>query len=162
MAPILSFTAEEAWQQVGTGDSVMLGEWHKVPEVPDEAELTARWKLVREARAEVQRELEGLRSAGKIGSSLQAVVEVAASASCLAPLAALGNDLRFALITSKATLRKATAAADETITVAPSSDPKCERCWHYVADVGKQAAHPGICGRCVSNLDGPGETRDHA
>jgi isoleucyl-tRNA synthetase len=41
----------------------------------------------------------------------------------------------------------------------PSSAAKCERCWHYRDDVGSDAAHPSLCGRCTSNLFGAGETR---
>jgi isoleucyl-tRNA synthetase len=74
-------------------------------------------------------------------------------------LASLGDDLRFVLITSKATVARETGTA---VTVTPSAHPKCERCWHYRADVGADPAHPGLCGRCVSNLFGPGEPRAHA
>jgi isoleucyl-tRNA synthetase len=45
------------------------------------------------------------------------------------------------------------------VQVTPSQATKCERCWHYADDVGHNADHPTICGRCVSNLHGTGETR---
>ena len=73
-------------------------------------------------------------------------------------LSALGDELRFALITSKAALKR----GEEGIAAEPSADPKCERCWHYVPDVGLHAEHPGLCGRCFSNLAGDGETRTRA
>jgi isoleucyl-tRNA synthetase len=66
------------------------------------------------------------------------------------------------LITSRATLHRAASAAEEKIAVTPSAHAKCERCWHYRADVGADTAHPHICGRCVSNLYGDGEPREHA
>ena len=95
-------------------------------------------------------------AAGGVGSSLQAEVTVAAPPETHALLASLGDDLKFVLITSKATLASAEALA---VTVTPSSATKCERCWHWRDDVGPDAAHPTICGRCVSNLFGAGEAR---
>ena len=102
------------------------------------------------------KEIEAVRSAGQLGSSLQANLRVGADAVDHALLASLGDDLRFVTITSQATL----APADTlTVTVAPSTSTKCERCWHYRDDVGIDPAHPTICGRCTSNLYGDGEHR---
>jgi isoleucyl-tRNA synthetase len=161
MAPILSFTAEEAWGIV-TGrpdESVFEHVWHEFPAIPDATTLLARWKLVREVRAEVMRELERLRTAGEIGSPLQAEVQVRAAGERYAALAHLRDDLRFVLITSQA---RAIEAADESIGASPSPHQKCERCWHYRADVGADAEHPGLCGRCRSILFGAGEPREFA
>ncbi len=160
MAPILSFTAEEAWQVLtGKGDeSVFFHTWHAFPEVPDGAALLERWRTIRAVRSEVQKELERLRAAGKIGASLAAHVEIGASGARHDALAALGDELRFVMITSQAALRNGADA----IAATPSPHPKCERCWHYRADVGADPAHPTICGRCVSNLHGAGETRRFA
>ena len=160
MAPILSFTAEEAWQVVtGRADeSVFFHTWHAFPQVPDAPALLERWREIRAARAEVQKELERLREAGKIGASLAAHVEIGASGARHDALAALGDELRFVMITSGATVRNGADA----IAATPSPHAKCERCWHYRADVGADPAHPAICGRCVSNLSGPGETRRFA
>jgi isoleucyl-tRNA synthetase len=160
MAPILSFTAEEAWQVVGgtADDSVFFHTWHAFPQVPDAAALTERWREIRAARSEVQRELEKLREAGKIGASLAAHVEIGASGARAAALAALGDELRFVMITSQAAVR----SGADAIVATPSPHQKCERCWHYRADVGVDPAHPTICGRCVSNLSGAGETRRFA
>jgi isoleucyl-tRNA synthetase len=110
----------------------------------------------------VQKVLESLRAEGRIGASLQAEVEVRASGDRYAALASLGDDLRFVLITSAARATRVDAPADETIVATPSAHAKCERCWHYRADVGVDPAHTTICGRCVSNLEGPGEPRQHA
>jgi isoleucyl-tRNA synthetase len=48
------------------------------------------------------------------------------------------------------------------VSVTTSVAPKCERCWHYRDDVGAEAAHPTLCGRCTSNLFGTGEARSVA
>jgi len=164
MAPILSFTAEEAWA-VFTGradDSLFMHVWHRFPEVPGAPELIARWTLLRELRGEVTKALEQLRAAGRIGSSLQAHVEVRAAGERYAAAAHVGDDLRFVLITSQAAAVRASDAADERIVATPSPHAKCERCWHYRADVGADPAHPALCGRCVANLFGAGEPRRHA
>jgi isoleucyl-tRNA synthetase len=113
-------------------------------------------------KADVQKELEALRVAGRIGSSLAAEVEVRAAGERFDVLAALGEDLRFALLTSGAKVARAAADAEQAVVAMPSAHAKCERCWHYRADVGTHAAHPALCGRCVSNLDGAGETRRFA
>jgi isoleucyl-tRNA synthetase len=77
-------------------------------------------------------------------------------------LQSLGDDLRFVLITSAAAVVPAANASEQSIAVKPSAHRKCERCWHWRADVGIDPAHPAICGRCVSNLFGDGEPRSHA
>jgi isoleucyl-tRNA synthetase len=159
MAPILSFTGEEVWAQLAGDDSVFLHAWHSFPEQADETDLLDRWTRIRAIRAEVQKELETVRAAGGIGSSLQAEVTLHASPDTHTLLTQLGDDLRFVLITSQA--RIATADADR-IEVTPSTAKKCERCWHYRDDVDAHAEHPGLCGRCVSNLHGEGEERTHA
>ncbi|MFN3397233.1 MAG: zinc finger domain-containing protein, partial [Sulfurimicrobium sp.] len=105
------------------------------------------------------KELEAVRVSGAIGSSLQAEVEIQAGGKLFDLLRSLGDDLRFVLISSQARLVE---AAEEKIVITPSPHQKCERCWHYRADVGKNAAHPTLCGRCESNLFGPGEARSHA
>jgi isoleucyl-tRNA synthetase len=173
MAPILSFTAEEIWAVTGGGEadkddnvnenvSVFTHTWDEFPAGGESQELLARWGKIRSVRAEVQKQLEEARVAGKIGSSLQADVRICASGDKLALLQSLQDDLRFVLITSSATLTPVSAAADEAVIVNASAQAKCERCWHYRDDVGADAAHPGLCGRCVSNLYGPGEPRTHA
>jgi isoleucyl-tRNA synthetase len=155
MAPFLSFTAEEAWGLFGgTGRSIFVETYSKL-DAPDAA-LLAKWALVREARDAANKAIEELRAAGAVGSSLQANVAVTADAERHAVLASLGDDLKFVLITSAATLQLGDALA---VTVTPSSATKCERCWHWRDDVGADPAHPTICGRCTSNLYGAGEVR---
>jgi isoleucyl-tRNA synthetase len=159
MAPILSFTGEEVWMQLAGDDSVFLHTWHELPTQADETAVLDRWTRIRAIRAEVQRELETVRVAGGIGSSLQAEVTLHAGPETRALLAPLDDDLRFVLITSQA---RVTAADADRVEVTPSTAKKCERCWHYRDDVDAHAGHPGLCGRCVSNLAGEGEARTHA
>jgi isoleucyl-tRNA synthetase len=158
MAPVLSFTADEAWPILTRSehDSVLLHTWHEFPD--SGGDLCERWDKIRLARTEVQKELESLRAAGKIGSSLQAEVEVHADGERFEVLDSLNDDLRFVFITSQAKVRRGAAG----IVVHPSEHAKCERCWHYRAEVGQDPRHPEICGRCTANLYGGGEQRVHA
>ena len=100
--------------------------------------------------------IEERRVAGEVGSSLQANVVLTLGPEDHALLTALGEDLKFVFIVSAVELA---AGADVAVEVKTSGAQKCERCWHYRDDVGHDAAHPGICGRCTSNLHGAGETR---
>lgn len=164
MAPILSFTAEEAWATLHPGkeESIFFHTWQGVlPAQADEPALREKWTRIREIRTVVQKKLEELRVAGAIGASLQGEVVITAPAADAALLGTLGDDLRFVTITSAASVREGSELAVEAV---PSSHAKCERCWHYRSDVGANADHPTLCGRCVTNLDaaGPGESRVHA
>jgi isoleucyl-tRNA synthetase len=169
MAPILSFTAEEAWVVLhpaapgGPPDSVFLHTWNEVlPKQDGENELLRRWGRLREIRGQVARELEALRAEGRIGSSLQAGVKVhAAEESDLELLESLGEDLKYVFITSSAGAVRA-GSDGARIEAFPLSEKKCERCWHYRADVGADAKHPAICARCVGTLAGRDEPRSHA
>jgi len=161
MAPVLSFTAEEAWAIVHPGDaSIFCHTWtDALPALPEAEALTAKWARILAVRASALKQLEALRAAGRIGSSLQAEAAIAAPEGDYEALASLGDDLRFVLITSAAIVERGEALA---IRVTPSAHAKCDRCWHYRADVGVDPAHPAICGRCVANLAGPGEPRRFA
>jgi isoleucyl-tRNA synthetase len=154
MAPFLSFTAEEAWKVFDGGDSIFT-ETFWAFDAPDAA-LLQKWSRVREVRDVVNKEIEALRTAGGMGSSLQAQVSVTARQDDHALLSSLGDDLKFVLITSVAELMQGDALA---VAVQASADAKCERCWHYRSDVGQDATHPLLCGRCTSNLFGAGEVR---
>ncbi|MEY2953630.1 MAG: hypothetical protein RLZZ401_1717 [Pseudomonadota bacterium] len=157
MAPFLSFTAEEAWALAGQSESIFFETYTELG-APDTA-LLAKWSRIREIRDRVNKDIEALRTQGQVGSSLQATVRLSASASDHALLASLGPDLKFVFITSAIEL---VASNEMDIAVSPSSDPKCERCWHYQADVGADPARAGLCGRCTSNLFGAGEQRQVA
>ena len=157
MAPFLSFTAEEAWATFGKSESIFLETFAHFK--PQDAALLAKWTRIREIRDAVNKDIEALRADGKVGSSLQAEVIVEVNTEDHALLTSLGQDIKFVFITSAITLIASNAY--KTI-VSASSFTKCERCWHYVEDVGSHSEHPLICGRCVSNLYGAGETRKFA
>ncbi|HEV7856060.1 MAG TPA: class I tRNA ligase family protein, partial [Herminiimonas sp.] len=164
MAPILSFTAEEAWvifARENANDTIFTQTYYQLPPVADGAALLTKYVLLREVRNDVTKQLEEVRVAGGIGSSLQAEVALKAGGDKFAALSSLDDDLKFVLITSQASVEKV-AAEEESVIVTPSTYTKCERCWHYRADVGSHAEHEGLCGRCVANLFGKGEARRFA
>ncbi len=166
MAPFLSFTAEEAWAVLSAAGKVAPAEQVSIfttrfAELPAaDPQLLDKWSRIRAVRELANKEIEALREAGKVGSSLQARVDIEVpadgQAELLAALQSLGDDLRFVFITSEATVK---AGPELRATPAPVSEAKCERCWHYRPDVGHDPAHPGICARCTTNLFGAGETR---
>jgi isoleucyl-tRNA synthetase len=160
MAPILSFTAEEIMAVQGR-DSVMLTTWHVLPACAEKSALTGRWQAIRTVRADVMKAIEDVRSAGGVGSSLQAEVEIQAAGETHDLLASLGDDLKFVLICSKVALQKVGAGGTAVI-VTPSPERKCARCWHWRDDVGHDSENPELCGRCTSNLFGAGEARAFA
>ena len=169
MAPFLSFTAEEAWKVFdggqNEGGSIFtetywgFGEFGEFDGAAPQADLLAKWARLREIRELVNKDIEAVRTEGKVGSSLQAELTLTAAGDDHALLASLGDDLKFVLIVSKVTLVAGEALG---IAVTPSGAAKCERCWHYRDDVGINPAHPTLCGRCDSNLHGEGEHREHA
>jgi isoleucyl-tRNA synthetase len=164
MAPILSFTAEEAWRLVHPDEpTIFIHTWaDALPEVPDAPVLLAKWSRILAVRALVLKELETLRQDGRIGSSLQAEVTISAPDDDYDALAALDDDLRFVMITSAARLERAEKGGALAIAVNPSGGEKCERCWHWRSDVGANAAYPLLCSRCIANLYGGGELRRFA
>ena len=164
MAPLLSFTAEEAWKVLTkkAGGTIFTETFAVLPPMTDEAALVDKWLRIRAVRAEVQKRLEPLRERGEIGSSLQSEVEIRTDTELAALLKTLGDELKFVLITSGASSTAVAEPGDEQIVVTPSPHAKCGRCWHWRSDVGRAAEHPTICGRCVSNLFGVGERRSFA
>ena len=173
LAPILSFTAEEVWQELPgeRGSSVFLSTWHRLPE--EQGESPVNWQALLNVRQAVAKEIEGLRIAGSVGSPLDVEVRLYCSAALRPVLASLGDELRFIFITSAASVHPeserpadAVAAGDEAdpfwISVVVSEAEKCIRCWHHRDDVGADSAHPNLCARCVSNVEGPGESREYA
>jgi isoleucyl-tRNA synthetase len=168
LAPILSFTAEEIWQELPgeRGASVFLS---TVGELPVEGDTLLDWQSLIEVRAVVDKALEALRDEGTIGSPLEAVVTVYADGSLLATLQQLGDELRFVFITSDASTAALAAAPDDAaagdgfkVTVAASEHNKCIRCWHRREDVGSVSGHEEICGRCAANVSGSSEQRAFA
>jgi isoleucyl-tRNA synthetase len=157
MAPFLSFTAEEAWRVAGGKDSIFFETYAEIG-APDTV-LLAKWTRLREIRDLANKEVEALREKGVVGSSLQADLTLTAAPADHAMLTSLGEDLKFVFMTSSLTLLE---GATLSVQAHPSTATKCDRCWHWRDDVGTDAAHSTLCGRCVSNLYGAGETRAHA
>ena len=170
LAPIVSFTAEEIWQELPgeRGDSVFLSTWHTFPEM--DGRTAVDWDSILEVRQAVSKELEQLRVAGDIGAPLDARVDLFCPTPLASTLSQLGDELRFVFITSEARVHaeserpeSAVETGTETVsfwlTLARSEVEKCVRCWHRRSDVGCNGEHPGLCGRCVNNVVGPGETR---
>ena len=175
IAPILAFTADEIWQYLPgeRNESVMLNGWYEgLSELPEGTELDrAYWDRVMAVKASVNKELENQRTAKVIGGNLQAEVTLYADEGLSADLGKLGDELRFVLITSAASVvpfaqAPAEAVATEVeglkLKVVKSGHAKCGRCWHFRADVGSHPEHPEICSRCVDNLSGQGEVRHYA
>jgi isoleucyl-tRNA synthetase len=166
MAPFLSFTAEEAWSVLqaegkvseSSKDSIFMDAFVELA-APDEAML-GKWNRIRLIRDAVNREIEFLRTAGQVGSSLQAEVEITVGAKDYELLDSLKEELRFVFITSAASIVLIGSDTNEiVVTAKPTEKTKCARCWNYTDDVGQHEDHPAICVRCYSNVYGTGETR---
>ncbi len=175
LAPILSFTAEEIWQHMPwrTQESVFFTEWsNDLPALAADDPFPAEfWQKIMAVREQVNRQLEKARQEGQIGSGLAAAVDLYVDDKLYALLARLQDELRFVLITSSAHIhhadeRPAHAAITEMsglwLTVSACTAEKCERCWHRRADVGQNTTYPDLCGRCVENVIGTGESRAYA
>lgn len=163
IGPVLAFTADEAWAILTQqdNDSIL---FHTTYEFPQQAAvnqdaLLTKWQSIRALREEVHKALENERQAGKIGSSLQAEVQITAPQKLYADLSSLAEELRFALIVSCVSTKKGGLLQ---ITVLPSQHQKCVRCWHFCAEVGQSENHPALCDRCQTNLYGQGEVRRYA
>jgi isoleucyl-tRNA synthetase len=156
MAPILSFTAEESWQLFGKEGSVFENTWHDLPDPKLDAAVFESWATVRELRNVVTKAIEERREKKEIGSSLAAELDLRASGPVYDAIARLGDELKYVFITSRATAHRAEGPTQ--VEVKPSTHSKCDRCWHYRADVNGE----GLCGRCQGNLKGPGEPRQRA
>ena len=175
MAPILSFTAEEIWGYL-PGErhpSVLFETWYEdlaplAADAPLSADLVAQLRELRDAVSQV---LEPMRQVSKtIGSNLDAAVVLAVPSELVAALQPCLAELRFPFLVSDLTLvalndssagtRVSVEGVGEVAIDAKRSDAeKCVRCWHRRPDVGTHADHPELCGRCIENVDGAGESR---
>jgi isoleucyl-tRNA synthetase len=175
LAPILSFTAEEIWKFLPGKhvESVFLSSWVEMPSAA-RTRPPVDWDTVLTMRSAVLGELEKLRATSAIGAPLDAEVDIYCSPALFDMVRPFGDELRFVLITSEAKAfpaepRPANAVAVEVgqgnsawIAVRASNSTKCIRCWNKRADVGKHAAHPELCGRCIGNIEGQVESRGFA
>ena len=176
MAPILSFTAEEIWAQMPgrAHDSVFFATFADIEPLfaglAVSVEETALIADLTALRGAALKRIEELRNEKKLGGSLEAEVDLYLDTASAARVAACRDELRFFFITSDVrvhdlgsapaeALAASLGAAHAKLIVTPTEAAKCVRCWHHRADVGANVLHPELCGRCVSNVDGPGETR---
>jgi len=176
MAPIMSFTADEIWGYL-PGDRakyVFTEEWYTglFGLADNEALNDAYWETLLKVRGEVNKVIEQARSDKRIGGALEANVTLYADAELAAKLQALGDELRFVLLTSGASVADYALASEEAqqsellkglkVALHKAAGEKCPRCWHYTTDVGQNPEHAAVCGRCYTNVAGDGETRKFA
>ncbi|WNB76337.1 isoleucine--tRNA ligase [Methylomonas koyamae] len=175
LAPITSYTADEIWSVIPgqRGESVFLETWYQglFPLEADAAINRDTWDKVMAVRAAVSKELEALRKDGAIGASLNAEVELYCDEVYATELNKLGKELHFIFITSNAGVSDMQFCPDDAVAtdidglkvkVSVSEQQKCVRCWHQRYDIGEHPEHPELCGRCVENVAGAGETRLYA
>src|SRR5690606_16471439 len=177
IAPILSFTADELWAYLPSHKespdkpegTVFASEWYTgLRTLNTDSEFNdVFWQQLMAVKTAVNKVLEGQRKEGLIGGALEAEVTLYCDPALQSQLCKLGDELRFVLITSAASIKPLDSATDAMssdvpgllISVKKSAHTKCVRCWHHREDVGAHATHPELCGRCVDNVDGPGEKR---
>ncbi|MFN3702229.1 isoleucine--tRNA ligase [Thermomonas sp.] len=164
IAPVLSFTADEMWGHLPgeRAGNVLFTTWYDgLAPLPADAALSERdFEGLLELREQVTRALEPLRAEGLIGAALEAEIELRCNVADQNWLAPLADELRFLLITGDVrVVPDPEAKGGIGVLAQPTAKPKCVRCWHHREDVGAHAAHPLLCGRCVANVDGPGENR---
>ncbi|MDC9725272.1 MAG: isoleucine--tRNA ligase [Gammaproteobacteria bacterium] len=172
MAPILSFTADELWDYIPgeRNESTLLNTWYEdlAPLASDTKFDLAFWEQIFTVRDAVSKELETLRADGKIKGGLTAEVSLYAEPALFKALNTLGDELKFVLITSRASLLAASdkpadaiesSVSGLSLVLAPSEHDRCDRCWHQTPEVGSNETHPELCDRCIDNVDGEGEQR---
>lgn len=181
IAPVLSFTADEIWQQLRQqsesdkqqrSPTVFTNTYHQsLFELDTHSSLTHNdWTVLATVRESVSKSLESLRTDGVIGAALEASVVVYASEGVKLALDKTGNELRFVFITSAAGVLPLNEKPEEldvqsidgqefAVQVEKASGDKCVRCWHLSDEVGSDKQHPEICARCASNVHGDGELR---
>jgi isoleucyl-tRNA synthetase len=174
ISPILSFTAQEIWDHLpGEREKyVFISHWYPLQPLTEEESISQQdWANILLAKEAINKVIEDQRNQGGIKGSLEADIKIFADSELFSSLAKLGQELRFVTITSKAELfgleDALKDAADSQfeglkVLVEKSTGHKCVRCWHYIDDVGSNDEHPSVCGRCIENIDGQGETRHYA
>jgi isoleucyl-tRNA synthetase len=175
LAPILTFTCEEAWRHLpgAHGESVHLERFPEAPREWLDDTLKRDWDRLLEVRREVAKALETARAGKLIGSGLEAAVRIAHAPEDLpALLSAKRALLPTVFIVSRVALGSSGSGASVTyesqdipglvIGVDRARGEKCERCWTRSEHVGENRAHPTLCERCVpivTRLSGSGDPR---
>ena len=162
MAPVLSFTAEELWSVINkeNKNTIFIESWYKLPSHGLSKKELLGWSHVLDVRNLANKKIEALREQGVVGSSLQAELKILAPSDIYKSLSFFDIELKYILITSNSILEESKNSLEVEVTA--SKNNKCERCWHYVEDIGQNSKHPEICKRCISNLYENGEERKHA
>jgi len=163
IAPILSFTADEMWRHLpGTRPAnVLFATWYEgLAPLGEGAVLSAEdMDRLLALRDDIAKVLEPMRANGAIGAALEAEIGLRCGVADQNWLAPFVDELRFLLISGDVHVVADDSAKTIEVTAAPTQKTKCVRCWQHRGDVGAVEAHPQLCGRCVSNVEGPGETR---
>ncbi len=184
ITPILSFTAQEAWEVLnGDADNsdryVFTQSWYEFPALELSTINNDDWHNIMRAKDMVNKNIETARGNKIINANLSADATLYADGAMFDSLAKLGEELRFVLITSSADLQPINQApieannedsakdsnessADLKVVITAADGTKCVRCWHIRDDIGTDSAHPELCARCVTNVSGQGEVRHYA
>lgn len=176
IAPVLSFTADEIWATLPgeRGKTVFIEQWYQGLQPMSDTETKGRayWEQILAVKTAVNKQIEAVRKAGTIKGSMTTEVTLFCDSDLQQTLTALGEELRFVLITSEAKVVGLSGEGSEyaveteveglKVSIVSSEHEKCERCWHQREDVGSHEAHPTLCGRCIENIDGEGESRQFA
>jgi isoleucyl-tRNA synthetase len=160
IAPILSFTAEELWQNLTGNFNIFKEEWYEIPQIQIDKQDALLWETIEDIRPIINKMIEGEREKRSIGSSLECSISLSCNNDLFKILKPFEDELHFIFIVSKFNLLN--IEGDLKVEVAKIALLKCDRCWHYESSVGSNAEHTTICDRCVSNLFGIGEKRVYA
>ncbi|MDA9636863.1 isoleucine--tRNA ligase [SAR86 cluster bacterium] len=167
IAPILSYTAEEAYLEINKNNSsIFLSDWFEGWADLDSSIDNETWNLLIETKTEVNKFLEEKRNNGEIGSSLEAEVTLHCDDQLFIRLSEISDELKYLFITSKATLTHLEDGKTNTdieglmLSIKPSDMEKCDRCWHHVEEL-LSFNGDRICSRCKENIEGQGEVRSY-
>lgn len=162
IAPILPFTAQEAWafirDEAPTSKYIFTQTWYQLPMCEMNDITTKDWENLLALKDVVNKAIEDARTQKIVSSNLTAKAIISVDGETWEALNKLGEEARFVFIISDMELKK----GELNVQIVPAEGVKCVRCWHIRTDVGTDANHPELCGRCVSNVEGDGETRHYA
>ena len=154
LSPILAYTADEAWEFIPGKPTGSVHESElKLTGFVLSGKESAIWKRLFEIRPSVLPGLEALRQSKQIGKALEAKVTATGDEVSLAPVIASQSDFKELLGVSDFVVSAGEdpgkAGIEFGFSRVDANRQKCERCWHWEMDIGQNAAHPTICGRCV-------------
>ncbi len=166
LSPVLSFTAEEIWQNLKHSknnefESVQLAPWPNPQDEYNNKEIEEKWEKILAIREDVLKELEKKRAEGIIGNSLDARVYLYGEGELLEFLNENKKTLKEVFIVSQLSIEKEKDVdfieSEEVkgllIGVDKAKGEKCARCWVISEDVGKDPNHPDLCPRCINVVE---------